>query len=390
MVHVAAIDVLMTVYNGSDYVRTSIESLQRQSFSDIRILVVDDGSTDETPAILAEIAAADPRVQIYTKPNGGIVAAANDGLALCSAEFVARLDADDIAYPDRLERQISYLRDHPDVLALSGVARHIGPRGEDLGTKAKFISPERSDPTLIPAVEPYLLHPFLMVRRDAIVRVGGYRQIPVAEDSDLYWRLQELGPIINDSHCYGDYRMNPNSISSRSLSGGRIMAVYSQLVALSAARRRSGQVDIDFTPDLSARIRQGAETLDAVCAAASPQLSDKEHKHLRFATGVKLLEMAGYRPYEVDLSDCVFLKRVFEESGAGVRGENRGVIFRMYSGTAARLAAKGRWTEARTLMLPGATLPFWIRLILRTLIAPDLHRRIRYMIDPVIRLARGA
>jgi hypothetical protein len=127
--------------------------------------------------------------------------------------------------------------------------------------------------------------------------------------------------------------------------------------------------DIEFAPKLSARIRQGAEAFEAVCTAASRHLSDREHKHLRFATSVKLLEMAGYRPYEVDLSDCVFLKRVSRSPAPACEGKTGDSFLECISGTAARLAAKGRWTEARTLMLPGATLPFWIRLILRTLIA---------------------
>jgi glycosyltransferase involved in cell wall biosynthesis len=390
MVQAAAIDVLMTVYNGEAYVRSSIESLQNQSLADICVKVVDDGSTDATPRILAEIAAADARVQVYRKANGGIVEAANFGLAHCTAEFVARLDADDLAYPDRLERQLAYLRAQPDVLAISGAARHIGPDGERLGTKASFLSPDRADPAYIPAIEPYLLHPFLMVRREAIVRVGGYRQLSVAEDTDLYWRLQELGPLVNDQHLYGEYRMNPDSVSSRSLRGGRLMAVYSQLAAASAARRRSGRADLEFTSELTDRLKASAESLESICAAASQQLSDRERKSLRFATAVKLLEMAGYRPYEVELSDCLFLRRAFDESGASLRGANRKIVLRMLSGSAARLAAKGQWTEARALLVSRSRIPFWSRLLVRKTLTPELHRRIHGLIDPVLSLARGS
>src|ERR1700742_1126690 len=125
----ALVDVLIPVYNGVRYVRSALESIQAQTVSDIRIHVVDDGSTDGTAEVLAEMAAQDPRLRIHTKANGGIVDALNTGLAFCTAEFVARHDADDIAYPDRLERQIAYLRQHPDCVALSGAARHVDQDG---------------------------------------------------------------------------------------------------------------------------------------------------------------------------------------------------------------------------------------------------------------------
>ncbi|MHB8285641.1 MAG: glycosyltransferase family 2 protein, partial [Caulobacteraceae bacterium] len=134
----AAVDVLMTVYNGADYVGQAVASLQAQTFADFRLQVVDDGSTDSTAAILACLASEDPRIHIHHKPNGGVVEASNYGLLFCTAEFVARFDADDLAYPDRLAHQVRYLREHPEVLAIAGTARHIGLLGEQQGTKAKF------------------------------------------------------------------------------------------------------------------------------------------------------------------------------------------------------------------------------------------------------------
>ena len=93
----ALVDVLIPVYNGVRYVRSAIESMQMQTVSDIRIHVVDDGSTDGTAEVLAEMAAQDPRLRIHSKANGGIVDALNTGLDFCTAEYIARHDADDIA-----------------------------------------------------------------------------------------------------------------------------------------------------------------------------------------------------------------------------------------------------------------------------------------------------
>src|ERR1700754_2149317 len=137
----ASVDVLIPVYNGVRYVRCAVESMQMQTVSDIRIHIVDDGSTDGTAEVLAEMAAQDPRLRIHSKPNGGIVDALNTGLGFCTAEFVARHDADAIAYPDRLERQIAYLRANPDCVAVSSATRHIDQEGKPLGTVGRVRPP---------------------------------------------------------------------------------------------------------------------------------------------------------------------------------------------------------------------------------------------------------
>src|SRR4029077_9631506 len=107
------ISVLIPVFNGARTVQDAIASIQGQSITDTEIVIVDDGSTDETPLILKAIAAQDRRVSVLTKANGGIVDALNFGLVACQGECIARHDADDIAYPDRFAAQITYLQDNP-------------------------------------------------------------------------------------------------------------------------------------------------------------------------------------------------------------------------------------------------------------------------------------
>ena len=96
------IDVLITAFNSAPTIEEAVGSILGQTVREIRVVIVDDGSTDETPAILRRMAANDSRIEIITKPNGGIVDAANVGLVHCRAEFLARQDSDDIASPDRL------------------------------------------------------------------------------------------------------------------------------------------------------------------------------------------------------------------------------------------------------------------------------------------------
>jgi glycosyltransferase involved in cell wall biosynthesis len=371
------VDVLVTVYNGAAHLRLALQSLTSQTFTDFLIHVVDDGSTDSTPAILSEMAAADRRMRLYRKENGGVVEATNYGLQFCQAEYLARLDADDISYPDRLERQVEILRSNPSILAVSGDAHKIDMDGKRLPEDALSSSPDKADLELIPAREPYLMHPFLMIRREALERAGGYRSLVVAEDSDLYWRLQEIGRLYNDKHFYGEYRMNPASLSSRSVAFGRIMAVSSQLAAISAMRRRAGSPDLDFTPDYAEALKGSSASLQAVCAAAAQQLIPSEVEHLRAAAGAKLVEMASYRPYELELSDCAFIGKTYTFFRRGDLQTGADYVVKSFNGAAARLAASGKWDEARALLDGDLGPSFWSRYLFRLILPPATRRRIR-------------
>ena len=127
------VDILLPVFNGATTITEAIESLQRQTFTSFRIIVVDDGSTDRTLEILTGLAARDSRITILTQPNLGIVAALNAGLRLCQAEFVARHDADDISDPSRLAVELDYLRSHTDCMAVSGAVNTSARKVDSLG-----------------------------------------------------------------------------------------------------------------------------------------------------------------------------------------------------------------------------------------------------------------
>lgn len=114
----ATVDVMIPAYNAAGTVRETLESVQAQTFTDWRLVIVNDGSTDATGDILAEMAAKDPRIEVYTHANKGIVDSLNVGLSLCTADIIARLDADDLCYPHRLQFQLDYLKHNPDVIGV--------------------------------------------------------------------------------------------------------------------------------------------------------------------------------------------------------------------------------------------------------------------------------
>jgi len=341
----AIIDVVIPVFNGAKTVESAIETIQVQTLRDIRILVVNDGSTDDTQAIVERMAAEDGRVVLINRPNGGIVDALNAGIAACTADLVARHDADDLAVPGRFQRQFDWLRGNPSCSAVSGSIVEIDEAGRELSPQGIPRSPDLADPKHYPQWEPYLVHPFLMMRRAAIAAVGGYRYVFHAEDTDLYWRLQETGQLANMPDLLGYYRIHGQSVTSASTLNGRIAAMSSQLSGISAMRRRAARPDIAFPEAALAEYKQ-AKTLKGIVQLGSRGLDEDEAARLAASASAKLLELSAYRPYELDGEDCSFIRTSIMRALPSMTPENRALCVRRLSGTAARLAAQGHVSAA--------------------------------------------
>jgi glycosyltransferase involved in cell wall biosynthesis len=305
----ASVDVLMTAYNSAATIVDSARSILNQTFRDLRLIVVDDGSTDATASLLVELARDDARVTVLTQGNAGIVAAANAGLQLCTADLVARMDSDDLAFPDRIEKQVQFMRTHPGCVAVSCLVHHIDVEGRRLGSVAGRLPALGPDEFTIPSREPYIMHPFVLMRRSALTLVGGYRHVDFAEDTDLYWRLMEIGGLEVIEEYLGEYRVHESSVSSRSIVHGRVSAMNSQRAAISTQRRRAGSDDMRFdASEISAW--KAAQSFDAMLSRACRTLSQMECEYLRFSAAAKLLELNSYRPYELEASDCTTLKSI--------------------------------------------------------------------------------
>jgi glycosyltransferase involved in cell wall biosynthesis len=206
----------MPAYNAERYLAEAVESILKQTFRDFELIVVDDGSTDDTRAILQRYAAADDRVRLISRPNTGIVGARNDALSAARGELMAVIDADDLAMPDRLERQVAYMRDHPECVCVGSWVVFIDPKGRPISLG--HVNPD-DDATLqdeaLSGSCP-LCHPSVMMRTDAVRAVGGYREgYVVAHDIDLFLRLGERGPLGNIQEPLQKYRLHAQSVSER-------------------------------------------------------------------------------------------------------------------------------------------------------------------------------
>jgi glycosyltransferase involved in cell wall biosynthesis len=209
------VSVMMPVYNTERYLAEAVESILAQTFADFELIAVDDGSTDGSGAILERYAARDGRVRVERLEHGGIVAARNRALELARGEFCAVMDSDDVALPGRLERQVAYLRDHPEVLCVGTAVRLIDPDGRVLRDAHAGMDHERIQEVLLSGRCP-LNHPSVLMRRAAVLAVGGYRDgFAPSEDLDLFLRLGEVGRLANLPEVLQKYRQHPRSASEQ-------------------------------------------------------------------------------------------------------------------------------------------------------------------------------
>ena len=190
------VTVLIPVFNRERFVDEAIRSVVEQDFADFEVVVVDDGSTDRTPEVLAAWAKRDPRVVVVTSPeNQGIPGALNLGLAHARGKYVARLDSDDLMLSRRLAEQAAVLDARPEVVLVSCAYAILDVAGNRLGTWKGDEPPE---------VTAFLLNFFnvvggggqVMFRLSEVLEEGGYaRQYPSSEDYDLWVRLLRRGRI---------------------------------------------------------------------------------------------------------------------------------------------------------------------------------------------------
>jgi len=240
------ISVVMPVRDGARWLGEAIRSVQDQTLGDFELIIIDDGSTDDSARIMEASAPNDPRIRTIRQERLGLVPALNRGLADSRGRLIARLDADDYAHAERLARQTEYLDRHPEIGLLGTWADRIDEQGSITGALKPATRAEQLEALLV-RMNPFL-HSSIMMRNAVLRKVGYYRPaFEGAEDYDLWLRMSEVTKIANLPECLLRYRLHPSSVTHRA----SVRQMFSARLAQRAAHARRIKAH-DRTSELTA------------------------------------------------------------------------------------------------------------------------------------------
>ena len=210
------VTVLMSVYNGQDYLAEAIDSILAQTFKDFEFLIIDDGSSDKSPAILKKYATRDKRIELLAQKNQGLVPSLNRGIKEASGKYIARQDADDQSAPNRLAKQVKFLESNPNTVIVGSSIEVMDEASNILHRHAILLDdPELRQELLLRS--PFA-HGSVTFNRQSAIEAGLYDPASwPAEDYDLWLRLSKYGKLANlDEYLY-IYREHGSGISVKNL-----------------------------------------------------------------------------------------------------------------------------------------------------------------------------
>ncbi len=239
------VSILMPVYNGAEYLRPAIDCLLKQTFGDFELIIVNDGSTDNTQEIIDSY--DDARIVCLEQENQGVARSLNNGLQVARGKYVRRHDADDVSLPDSLQKQVDFLEAHPDYVMVSNQQAFMTYRGKiahkfRMPHNRYFEGKARKDVTFDdfdPGHATPIVHGTACYRRKEVMDIGAYRpEFIVGEDNDLWIRLLEKNKIAVLNECNYFVRIHPGSATQRH--AAKIQHFRKLIVAYSEQRRKAG------------------------------------------------------------------------------------------------------------------------------------------------------
>jgi glycosyltransferase involved in cell wall biosynthesis len=208
------VSVVIPIFNSERYLPEAIASIRSQRFDDFELILLDDGSADGSVEIARHAAKEDARVICVEGDHRGVVCQRNAGVELAKAEFIAMMDADDIALADRLACQVRHLEDHAECCAVGTAVMRIDEDGMPIDEWHLPEHHEEIDDRHMAGRSGAIINPSVMMRKSAVIKAGGYRPgYDSSEDYDLFLRLAEAGRLANLPQVLLRYRLHAKSLT---------------------------------------------------------------------------------------------------------------------------------------------------------------------------------
>jgi len=218
------ISVILPVYNGEKYLKEAVESILDQTYGNLEFIIMNDGSTDASESII--LGFRDSRIIYMRQENTGIGGALRNACTLAKGTYIARMDADDISFPERFEVQAEYLENNPATVLVSSAVMYINESGEVTGRSFPYTS-DSAIKKKLRSFNP-ICHPGVMIKADAYKRSIGYLNIQPFEDHILWLSLSGIGKLHNFRFPLLKYRILNDSVS-RSISDDQTRILFTSL-----------------------------------------------------------------------------------------------------------------------------------------------------------------
>ena len=236
--------VILPIFNGEKYLSKTIDSVLGQSFGDFEVLLLNDGSRDNSLEIVNMYADIDNRCKVYSWDNKGVVWTTNKGLELALGDIIFLIDQDDVCAPERFEKQIKYLENNRNCVAVGSGVTFIDPEGLPIMPVSVPLDQKSRYKKIMNCDGIAIANPSVAIRRKALIDIGGYRQEYLyAQDIDVFLRLAEIGKLANIDAPLLFYRQHLEMNSIKNIEIQRISA--QRAINAEAARRGVGVPDFE-------------------------------------------------------------------------------------------------------------------------------------------------
>lgn len=279
------VSVVMCSYNSCEYIAEAIKSILGQTYNNFEFIIWDDGSTDSSREIIDSF--KDDRIRYFYHDNTGLGMALRLACEQAQGKYIARMDADDISFPDRIEKEVVFLEATPDSVLVSSAVRYIDENG--IVTSRSF--PYTSDRILKEALlipSSFIVHPMVMMRNDAYKEAGGY--LPIRKSQDvLFWsRLAKQGKFYNIPTPLGKYRILSTSLDHSYNPYSKVMA---SLLLKMVKDENVKDSDIELYNNIYLYSKQfKQEVYIKHNKYSAPSLEERVYNVIKFVAGEKLSE----------------------------------------------------------------------------------------------------